>query len=59
MCEAIADAKINSEINGIGNTVFYAGDMKQVLSDEFVAATRPDVIILDPPRAASTNRSSG
>ena len=50
--EAIADAKINSEINGIGNTVFYAGDMKQVLSDEFVAANgRPDVIILDPPRA--------
>ena len=50
--EAIADAKINSEINGIGNTAFYAGDMKQVLSDEFVAANgRPDVIILDPPRA--------
>ena len=50
--EAIADAKINSEINGIGNTAFYAGDMKQVLCDEFVAANgRPDVVILDPPRA--------
>ena len=50
--EAIADAKVNSQINGIGNTVFYAGDMKQVLSDGFVAANgRPDVIILDPPRA--------
>ena len=48
--EAIADAKVNSQINGIGNTVFYAGDMKQVLSDGFVAANgRPDVIILDPP----------
>lgn len=50
--EAIEDAKINSEINGIRNTVFYAGDMKQVLSDDFIAANgHPDVIILDPPRA--------
>lgn len=50
--EAIDDARINSEINGIANTVFYAGDMKQVLSDEFVAQNgHPDVIILDPPRA--------
>ncbi|MFI3328550.1 MAG: 23S rRNA (uracil(1939)-C(5))-methyltransferase RlmD [Rikenellaceae bacterium] len=50
--EAIADAKINSEINGIDNTVFYAGDMKKVLSDDFVAENgKPDVIILDPPRA--------
>ncbi|MBR7103199.1 MAG: 23S rRNA (uracil(1939)-C(5))-methyltransferase RlmD [Tidjanibacter sp.] len=50
--EAIEDAKVNSAINGIENTVFYAGDMKDVLSDDFVAANgRPDVIILDPPRA--------
>ncbi|MFI3289769.1 MAG: 23S rRNA (uracil(1939)-C(5))-methyltransferase RlmD [Rikenellaceae bacterium] len=50
--EAIEDAKINSQINNIGNTTFYAGDMKKVLSDEFVEANgRPDVIILDPPRA--------
>jgi len=50
--EAIEDAKENSRINGIGNTVFYAGDMKTVLDDAFVARNgRPDVIILDPPRA--------
>ena len=50
--EAIEDAKINSEINGIANTVFYAGDMKDVLDGEFIAANgRPDVVILDPPRA--------
>ena len=50
--EAIADARINSEVNGIANTVFYAGDMKAVLDDEFIAANgRPDVVILDPPRA--------
>ena len=50
--EAIADARVNSELNGIRNTTFYAGDMKAVLDDAFVAANgRPDVIILDPPRA--------
>lgn len=50
--EAIEDARHNSEINGIENTVFYAGDMKRVLDDEFVARNgRPDVVILDPPRA--------
>ena len=50
--EAIADARVNSELNGIGNTLFYAGDMKRVLDDAFVAANgHPDVIILDPPRA--------
>lgn len=50
--EAIADAKVNSEVNGIGNTLFYAGDMKDVLNDEFIAAHgRPDVMIVDPPRA--------
>lgn len=50
--EAIEDAKVNSEINGIGNTLFYAGDMKDILNDEFIATHgRPDVIITDPPRA--------
>lgn len=50
--EAIEDAKVNSQINGIDNTLFYAGDMKDVLTDEFVAAHgRPDVMIVDPPRA--------
>ena len=50
--EAIEDAKINSAINNIDNTTFYAGDMKDVLSDSFVARNgQPDVIILDPPRA--------
>ncbi len=50
--EAIEDAKVNSEINGITNTLFYAGDMKDILTDEFIAEHgRPDVIITDPPRA--------
>lgn len=50
--EAIEDAKINSKINGIENTLFFAGDMKDILNDAFVAKHgRPDVIITDPPRA--------
>lgn len=50
--EAIADAKVNSHVNGIGNTEFFAGDMKDVLTDEFIARHgRPDVVIVDPPRA--------
>ena len=50
--EAIEDAKINSEINHIDNTLFFAGDMKDILTDEFIAEHgRPDVIITDPPRA--------
>ena len=50
--EAIEDAKINSELNGITNTLFYAGDMKDILTDEFIEEHgRPDVIITDPPRA--------
>lgn len=50
--EAIADAKLNSEVNGIDNTIFFAGDMKDVLTDGFIAEHgRPDVIIIDPPRA--------
>lgn len=49
---AIEDAKINSAINNISNTKFYAGDMKDVLNAEFIAAHgKPDVIITDPPRA--------
>lgn len=49
---AIEDAKYNSEINGITNTKFYAGDMKDVLTAEFVATHgKPDVVITDPPRA--------
>ncbi len=50
--EAIEDAKLNSEVNGITNTRFYAGDMKDVLTREFVAHHGiPDVMIVDPPRA--------
>ena len=50
--EAIEDAKINSEINKIANTLFYAGDMKDILTEEFVKQHGcPDVIITDPPRA--------
>ncbi len=50
--EAIEDAKANAEANGIRNCVFYAGDMKDVLNSRFIAENgRPDVIILDPPRA--------
>ena len=50
--EAIEDAKINSKINGITNTLFYAGDMKDILNDDFIREHgRPDVIITDPPRA--------
>jgi 23S rRNA (uracil-5-)-methyltransferase RumA len=49
---AIEDAKVNSKINGISNTDFYAGDMKDLLNDSFLSQHgRPDVIITDPPRA--------
>jgi 23S rRNA (uracil1939-C5)-methyltransferase len=52
VAEAIADAGINSSLNQIENTVFYTGDMVDVLNDEFVATHgKPDVIITDPPRA--------
>ena len=52
VADAIEDAKINSQINNIDNTVFYAGDMKDILNKEFVEAHgKPDVIITDPPRA--------
>ncbi len=50
--EAIEDAKVNASINGLDNTLFYAGDMKDILTDDFIAEHgRPDVIITDPPRA--------
>ena len=50
--EAIEDAKVNSEVNNISNTLFFAGDMKDIITDDFVSEhTRPDVVILDPPRA--------
>ena len=49
---AIEDAKINSQLNGITNTVFYAGDIKDILNDSFILENgKPDVVITDPPRA--------
>ena len=54
--EAIEDAKVNSAINGITNTLFYAGDMKDMLTQDFINEHgRPDVIITDPPRAGMHN----
>lgn len=54
--EAIEDAKVNSQINGIENTLFYAGDMKDILTQDFINEHgRPDVIITDPPRAGMHN----
>jgi 23S rRNA (uracil1939-C5)-methyltransferase len=50
--EAIEDAHVNSELNGIVNTIFFAGDMKKILTSEFIARHgKPDLIITDPPRA--------
>lgn len=50
--EAVKDARINSEANGIENTEFYSGDMKDVLTESFIAEHgHPDVMIIDPPRA--------
>lgn len=49
---AIEDARFNSKLNGIENTVFYAGDMKDILTRDFIAEHgKPDVVITDPPRA--------
>lgn len=49
---AIEDAKFNSELNGISNTLFYAGDMKDILTASFIEEHgKPDVVITDPPRA--------
>ena len=50
--EAIEDAKVNSRINGIENTEFFAGDMKDILNKDFIEKHgKPDIIITDPPRA--------
>jgi 23S rRNA (uracil1939-C5)-methyltransferase len=50
--ESIENAKVNSEINGIENATFFAGDMKDIFSDSFIKENgKPDVIISDPPRA--------
>lgn len=50
--EAIEDAKINAKLNGLNNTAFFAGDMKDVLNADFIAQHgKPEVIITDPPRA--------
>ena len=49
---AIEDAKFNAQLNGINNTIFYAGDMKDILTPHFIAEHgKPDVVITDPPRA--------
>jgi len=49
--EAIADANINQEVNGIKNTYFYAGDVSGLLNEDFVERHgKPDIIITDPPR---------
>ncbi|MBL4706970.1 MAG: class I SAM-dependent RNA methyltransferase, partial [Flavobacteriales bacterium] len=50
--EAIEDAHVNSSLNKIDNTVFYAGDMKDIFNESFIQENgKPDVIITDPPRA--------
>lgn len=50
--EAIADARVNASVNGIDNSVFFAGDMKDILTADFIASQgRPDIVVLDPPRA--------
>lgn len=49
---AIEDARLNSKVNGIDNTLFFAGDMKDILTVDFIKEHgRPDVMIIDPPRA--------
>ncbi len=49
---AIEDAKTNATLNNFTNTVFYAGDVKNILTNEFAQQHgRPDVLITDPPRA--------
>ena len=50
--EAIADARLNAEVNGLSNLEFFAGDMKDVLTDNFIERHgHPDIMIVDPPRA--------
>jgi len=54
---AIADAKVNADINGIANCVFYAGDMAKVFTDDFIETNgRPDLIVTDPPRAGMAEK---
>ena len=54
---AIADAKVNANINGITNCTFYAGDMAKVFTDDFIASNgRPDLIVTDPPRAGMAEK---
>jgi 23S rRNA (uracil1939-C5)-methyltransferase len=54
--DAIKDAKLNAEVNGLDNTLFFAGDMKDVLTADFIAEHgRPEVMIVDPPRAGMHN----
>lgn len=49
---AVDDARINSELNGIENTTFFAGDMAKIFTDEFISQNgKPDIVIADPPRA--------
>lgn len=49
---AIEDAKLNASVNGLDNTLFYAGDMKDILTEDFVSRHgRPEVMVVDPPRA--------
>lgn len=50
--DAVKDAKVNSEVNNIHNTAFFAGDMAKILDEDFVKDNgRPDIVITDPPRA--------
>lgn len=54
--DAVADARVNSELNNLDNLLFFAGDMKDILTKEFIQEHgRPDVIITDPPRAGMHN----
>ena len=55
--EAIADAKVNAELNGIENCSFFAGDMAKIFTDEFITANgKPDLIVTDPPRAGMAEK---
>lgn len=54
--DAIIDARVNAELNGFNNLTFFAGDMKDILTRDFISEHgRPDVIITDPPRAGMHN----
>ncbi|CAH0994961.1 23S rRNA (uracil-C(5))-methyltransferase RlmCD [Emticicia aquatica] len=52
VADAVEDAKINADVNKLDNTLFFAGDMRKFLTNEFIAEHgKPDVVITDPPRA--------